>query len=109
MRFHTADLVDADDVRMLQGRRRHRLDPEPADVVRPGKKPVAQQLYRDFTTEPVLARPIDNTHAAARNLLDQLISCELDERQRPAPWRFIRLEQVRRQTAGTESFHDAGG
>jgi hypothetical protein len=64
------DLVDDDDVVVTALRRRARLDEEPIDnLARAG----AQELHRDAPPELEIARGIDDAHAAAPELADQLV------------------------------------
>jgi hypothetical protein len=68
-----ADAVDRDDVRMLEPRRDPRFAHEPLDERVVEGERERQHLDRHLAVEHELARPVDDGHAAAAELLEHLV------------------------------------
>ena len=90
-----AHLVDGDDVRMVQTRRRNGLGAEPLDQVRTGARPEGHHLDRDHAVQAALPGAIDHAHAAAADLLQQFVVAKGKlGRGRPRTFRRFVLRQL---------------
>ena len=76
-----ADVVDRDDVRMVQGRRRARLLLEPREPVRSAESSCGQHLDRHLAAEPRVPRPIDLAHPAGAKRRDDFERAEASARR----------------------------
>jgi hypothetical protein len=74
-----ADLVDRDDVGMIEVGCDLRLGPEALHLHRRRELSRQDHLHRDDSIETDLARPVDDAHPAARDLLLQFVIAE-------SPW-----------------------
>src|SRR5437899_4232877 len=71
-----ADFVNRYDVRMLQSSRSRGFNSKTPDVFRIRVRPQQKHLHRDDASETHLAGLVNNAHAAARDLLQQLVIAE---------------------------------
>ena len=93
-----ADLVDGDDVRVLEPRRRFGLGPEAGAVCVGGQVRLADHLERDGAVERFLSGLVDDAHAAAPEFGEQFEVPEL-ARQRHRE-RVPGRSRVERQRGG---------
>lgn len=70
---HLADLVHRDDVGMAQPRQRLRLLLEPPQELTEHEVAGAQHLHGDDAPQALLPRPVDDPHAAATELAEDLV------------------------------------
>ena len=104
-----ADLVNGHNVGVLQSGGRGGLGAEPADVFRAGELTGRKHLYGHNPPKTALAGFVNDAHAAARHLLDQLIVAESAQEERVAEagsiaglgW-FV-AQTFRHQTAGAKA------
>ena len=71
-----ADLEDRDDVPMVQGRRRAGLADEAPKVLGVGEEVGPEHLDRDLAPEPLVAGPVDLSHAAGPEEVEHLERAE---------------------------------
>jgi hypothetical protein len=90
-----ADLEDGDDVRMVQPGSGPGLGVEAQDLRRRGEPSAEDHLERHLAPEPILPGSPDDSHPAARDLLDQLVSAET-ARRRPLRCPFLEVHGARR-------------
>ncbi len=104
-----ADLVDAHHPRVTQPADRLRLAAEPLLLRRPGVRPRQDHLQRHHAVDPILARLVHDAHAAARQLLQDLVAGHpRPRRRRPLPvGERVVLPRGTRRRGGAERVHDA--
>gem|GEM_PF-4861092 len=78
-----ADLEDLHDVDMLQPGGRLAFHLKPVKLARAREIPRQDHLQRDVPVQADLPRPVDDSHAAAADLLDQLVVADP-----PSRWQF---------------------
>ena len=76
-----AEVVDADDVRVVEVGLDLGLATEPRAEGRVLAQVAREDLDRDAAVEPLLDREVDTAHPAAADLLDDLIALDLDLRR----------------------------
>lgn len=83
-----ADLVDRDNVRVPQMRRRLGLSLEALPLGWSGKLPGQNHFHRHDPVETDLPRAIHHAHPSARDFIKQFVISEISQRggQRRAPW-----------------------
>ena len=69
-----AAVIDADDVRVLEPRRRFRLAPEPLDELLVLREAPVQHLERDLTAEMRVLGAVDVRHPAGADPLDDPVA-----------------------------------
>ena len=75
-RVEVAEIMDHEDIRMIERRRRMCLGMEPAETVGIGGDPWRQQLQRHWTIELRVVRLVDLAHAAGADPLDDAIAAD---------------------------------
>ncbi len=73
-----SDVVDGDDVRMAERRRRARLELEAAQTLRIRREVLGEDLQRDVAFEPGVTRAVDLAHSARAERRDDLVRTEVE-------------------------------
>ena len=80
-----ADVVDLHDVDVPQARGGLGLAPEALPFVRSGKVAGQQHLHGDRAVEPLIPRPVNDTHAAPAQLVLHFVAAEMRRLGGPRP------------------------
>jgi hypothetical protein len=94
-----ADVVDGDDVGVVEVARGRRLDVEALQGVGRPRQAAQDHLEGDLAVDAHLPGPVDDAHAAARDLAEQLVIAEALRRGPRAPGRAARRGQRRQLVA----------